>query len=341
MSDEQNIQLPPAAVMSQMVTGYYLSCTIALAARLGIADLLKGGPQNVNALARETGSHARSLYRMLRALSGVGVFTEEDNETFSLSPLGSTLRSDVPDSIRDFAIMIASDWCMQQWINLDYSIQTGLPSHDHLFGMPSFEYLGKHEEEGKVFNDAMTSLSASTSMAVVESFDFSGINTLVDVGGGHGFLLASILKKYPSMRGINYDAPAVAMNAKDLLAAYGVADRCGIVGGDFFESVPGGGDGYILKHIIHDWDDARCITILGNCHRVMQPGNRIFVVEMVVPEKNIPSPAKFLDLQMLVVLTGCERTTGEYRLLFEKAGFEWVGVTPTPSAYSVLEAVVA
>jgi cyclopropane fatty-acyl-phospholipid synthase-like methyltransferase len=203
--------------------------------------------------------------------------------------------------------------------------------------MTSFDYFWSDERAGKLFNDAMTSNSAFSSVAVVNGYDFSSISRLVDVGGGHGFLLASILAKFHQVKGVLYDTPAIVAEAEKLLKAPGVLDRCETVGGDFFKSVPEGFDAYIMKHIIHDWNDEQCITILNNCRQAMQESGKVLVVEMVVPEGNEPSPAKFLDLQMLQYLPGCERTEKEYRELFDKAGFRLTRIVPTMSPFSVIE----
>lgn len=222
---------------------------------------------------------------------------------------------------------------------MSYSVKTGDRAFDKVFGMPNFDYYFSHEKEGKLFNESMTSLSLGSSMAVLESYDFSGIHKLVDVGGGQGFLLASILKKYPDMIGVLFDAEPVIREATSLLAEHGVADRCETVGGDFFQTAPAGGDGYILKHIIHDWNDEQCVTILTHCREGIVPGGKVIVVEMVVPDSNEPSISKLLDLAMLANLPGQERTADEYGILFQKVGFALTRIVPTMSPYSILEGV--
>lgn len=332
-------QLPPSAVMMQMLFGYSVSRAVGIAAELGIADIIKDAPKTADDLAALTGSHPRSLYRLLRACASVGVFSEDAGNRFSLTPLAECLRSDNPESLRAFAIMITSDIQFKMWAELPYSIKTGEPAFDKVFGMPNFDYYFSHEKEGKIFNDAMTSLSMGSSMIVLENYDFTGIKKLVDVGGGHGFLLASILKKYPEMTGVLFDNEVVVQEAKVLLQEHGVADRCATFGGDFFKTAPLGGDAYILKHIIHDWSDEECLTILSNCRRGIATGGKILVVEMVVPEGNEPSISKLLDLSMLAILTGRERTANEYETLLKKAGFEVTKIVPTMSPYSIIEGV--
>lgn len=323
----------------EMIFGFALSRSIAVAAQFGVADLLKDGPKSADELAQAIGAHPRSLYRLLRALAGAGVFAEEADGHFSLTPLSELLRGDAPESLRAFAAMMANEVQFETWAQLPNSIETGRPAFPHKSGMPWFAWLEHNPAEAKVFHEAMTSLSAGAVAAVVKAYDFSGINKLVDVGGGHGLLLASVLSRYPNMRGVLYDDPTVIRGAKEALAAHGVAGRCEAVGGDFFRSVPAGGDAYILKHIIHDWSDEECLTILGHCHTGMTAGGKVLIVEMVIPERNVPAVSKFLDLQMLLFLTGRERTETEYRTLLDRAGFELTRIAPTPSPYSVIEGV--
>ena len=332
-------EIPLSAQLLEMIFGFALSRSIAVAAQFRIADLLKDGPKSSDELALTIGAHPRSLYRLLRALASAGIFAEEGDGRFSLTPLAELLRSDAPESLRAFAAMMADEKNFEVWADLPYSIQNGAPVAPHKFGVTWFEWLGQHPVKAKEFHDAMTSLSAGAVAAVMQGYDFSGINKLVDVGGGHGLLLASVLAKYQNMKGILYDAPAVVAGANDLLAAHGVADRCETVGGDFLKSVPAGGDAYILKHIIHDWNDEDCLTILGHCRVGMNVGDKVLIVEMVIPERNVPAVSKFLDLEMLLFLTGCERTEAEYRALLDAAGFELTRIVPTPSAYGVIEGV--
>ncbi|QJW90665.1 methyltransferase [Spirosoma taeanense] len=330
-------ELPPPVLLMQMLFGFASSRAIGVTAELHIADLLKDGAKTADELARQTGVHARSLYRVLRACASVGVYSEDNEKKFSLTPLAEPLLSNAQGSLRAFAEMITCDWQFQTWAELPYSVKTGKPSFDKVHGKSSFEYFWSNEKAGKVFNDAMTSNSAFSSVAVVNAYDFSSVSKLVDVGGGHGFLLASILAKFGNVKGVLYDTPAIVAEAEKLLHEHGVAERCETVGGDFFESVPPGGDGYIMKHIIHDWSDEQCIAILKNCRKAMKEGGRVLVVEMVVPEGNEPSPAKFLDLQMLQFLPGCERTEKEYEALFDEAGLSLTRIIPTMSPFSIIE----
>ena len=332
-------ELPPPVQLMQLLFGFAVSRAIGVCAELHIADLLKDGAKTTDELAQQTSVHTRSLYRVLRACASVGVFSEDAENRFSLTPLADPLLSDAPGSLRAFAEMITTDWQFQTWAELPYSVKTGKPSFEKVHGMPAFDYFWSNEKAGRVFNDAMTSNSAFSSVAVVNGYDFSSIKLLADVGGGHGFLLASILAKYETVKGVLYDRPAIVSEARKLLVAHGVSDRCDLVGGNFFENVPAGCDAYIMKHIIHDWNDEQCITLLQNCRKAMVEGGKVLVVEMVVPEGNEPSPAKLLDLQMLQYLPGCERTENEYRQLFDNGGFNLTRIIPTMSPFSIIEGV--
>ena len=340
MTQTNDLQtLPPSGRLIEMIYGYVLSRSIAVAAQYGIADLLKDGPKSANELALDVNAHPRSLYRMLRALASVGIFEETADGRFGLTPLAEPLCSDTPDSLRAFAALQADEVHFATWAQFPYSIQNGAPIIPHKFGMSWFDWLEQNPAEGKGFHEAMTSLSTSETAAILSAYDFSEIQKLVDVGGGQGLLLTSILSKYPHMTGMLYDEPAVIMGAKDMFTAYGVADRIEAVGGNFFQSVPAGGDAYVLKHILHDWSDEECLKILGHCHSEMAAGGKLLIVEMVIPERNIPSVSKFLDLGILLFLGGTERTEAEYRALLDSTGFNLTRIVSTPSAASVIEAV--
>jgi len=331
--------VPAAAQLMPMIFGFMTSQAIAVVSKLGIADLLKDEPKNVEELAQATGAQPRPLYRILRALASVGIFIEVEGGRFGLTPMAEALRSDVPESLRGLAMFFGAEFHWRVWSDLFYSAQSGLPGFERVYGKAYFDYLAENPVPAQIFNDAMTSFSASVSAAVTDAYDFSGIKKLVDVGGGHGLFLASILQKYPQMNGVLFDAQSVIDGASEVLTAHGAGGRCETVGGDFFRSVPEGGDAYIMKHIIHDWDDERSFTILQNCHRAMTADGKVLVVEMVIPEGNAPSLGKFLDLEMLMFLHSFERTEAEYRALFERAGFKLTRIVPTPSPHSVLEAV--
>jgi hypothetical protein len=339
MTESRPKQLPPSAQLLDMIFGFALSRAIAVAAQLKVADYLKDGPKTADEIAVLTSVHPRSLYRLLRALAGAGIFSEDVDGRFSLTPLSELLCSDAPESLRGFAELMADDVTFETWAALPYSIETGQPAFPYKNGMPWFAWLEQHPDVGQRFHNAMTSLSAGAVVAVINAYDFSGINKLMDVGGGHGLLLSAVLSKYPEMKGVLYDDAKVVAGAKDVLRAHGVEDRCETVGGDFFKTAPAGGDAYILKHIIHDWSDDECVTILDHCHRGMTAGGKVLIVEMVVPEPNVGGVSKFLDLQMLLFLTGRERTGPEYRDLLARAGFDMTRIVPTNSPYSVIEGV--
>lgn len=329
---------PPAAQLLQLIAGKATTQLIFVAATLGIADELSDGTKSVDDLADATDTHAGALYRTLRALAGLGIFAETEPRRFTLTPLAEPLRSDAPDSLRDFAVMFGSDWHNSAWSNLLHSVRTGEPAHDRTFGMNLFEYLHAHPETFAMFNDAMTSLSKQDAAAVGHAYDFSDFDAVVDVGGGHGFLLAEILKANPGIQGALLEVPKVAAGARATMEAAGVADRCQIVEGDFFESVPEGADAYILKLILHDWDDENARRILENCREAMPAGGTLLVVNAVIPPGNDPYIGKLVDIEMLAMTPGGrERTEAEFRQLFAAAGFELAWVIPTPSYLYVLE----
>ena len=327
----------PGEQLLSILFGFMVSQALALAAKLGIADMLKDGPQPVTELARVAHVQPQPLYRVLRALAAAGIFAEEEKGHFRLTPMAEVLRSDAAGSLRGFATYMGADWHWRAWEDLEYSVREGKPSFEEIYGMPLFEYLPKNPEQAGLFNNAMTSFSAAASAALLEAYDFSGIKKLVDVGGGHGFMLTSILEKYPEMQGIVFDAPPVVDGARKQIAARGLKGRCESVGGNFFEAVPGGGDAYVMKHIIHDWEDEKALKILRHCHQAMTPDGRILIIEMVIPEGNTPSLGKLLDLEMMVFLHSFERTEEEYRALYEQSGFELTRVVATNSPYSVIE----
>jgi len=331
--------LPPEALVMQISAGFMLSQALYVAAKLGVADLLADEPRSIDELAKSTGTHAPSLYRFMRALAASGVFAENPDGQFELTPPAELLRTDAPASLRDFVIFIGDDLHWHTWAKALYSAQTGKTAFEHVYGMEIFPYLAKNPEPAQIFDRAMTSLSAMATPAVIEAYDFSSINKLIDVAGGHGSLLAGILKANPQVAGALFDMPPVIEGAKKLLEKEGVAARCELIAGDFFESVPVGGDAYLMKHIIHDWDDERASQILKNCHRAMKIGGKVLLVEMVVASRNEPQYAKLQDLEMLLFPGGCERTEDEYRKLFDANGFKLTRIIPTKSPLNMIEAV--
>jgi hypothetical protein len=338
-TNQPNQAMPPQLAVLQMASGYWVSQSIYVAAKLGIADLLKDSPKSCDELATATGTNAPSLYRLLRALASLGVFAETQLNHFTLTPLAACLQSDVPDSIRAYVILRGEEQ-YRAWGDLLHGVQTGGSSFEHIYGMNLFDYLAQNPESAKIFDESMTNLSAIESAAIAASYDFSSIQTLVDVAGGEGLLIASILKSNPTLKGVLFDRPYVIERAKRFLEAEGVLERCQLAAGNFFESVPEGGDAYILKHIIHDWDDERAIAILKQCHKVMPDNGKVLVAEQVIPPGNEPFMGKLLDLHMLVMAPGGrERTEAEYRALFEKAGFKLTRIVPTQREVSIVEGI--
>jgi ubiquinone/menaquinone biosynthesis C-methylase UbiE len=321
-----------------MITGYWVSQAIYAAAKFAIADHLKHGPKPVDELAKITATHPDALYRLLRALASVGIFSEGEARHFSLTPLAELLQSEAPGSKRALALM-SGDEQFRTWAEIDYSIQTGKIAFDKVFGKPIFDYLGEHPDKARIFDAAMVGIHGRESDAVLDACDFSGIRRIVDIGGGNGSQLTGILKKNTAMKGILFDLPHVVERAKERIASAGLAERCELVAGNFFEAVPTGADAYIMRHIIHDWDDERALTILRNCHRAMAADGKLLVVESVIPPGNEPFGGKLLDLVMLLIPGGKERTADEYCTLFAQAGFQLTRIIPTRTEVSIVEGV--
>jgi SAM-dependent methyltransferase len=336
-------ELPPRLALFQLITAHYISRAIYVAAKLNIADLLVNGPRRAEELASATGTHGPSLNRMLRMLASAGVFAEKDSGTFEQTPMSECLRTGAPGSSRAVAMLFVGPM-MRGWDELLHAVQTGEATFERAMGMDAFRYLGTHPEEAAVFNDAMTAGSTHTAKGVPIAYDFSRFRTVVDAGGGHGALLAAILHANPRVRGVLFELPHVAEGAVKAIADLGLADRCSVVSGDFLESVPASADAYILKSVIHDWDDARSIKILQNCHHAMAPDGKLLLVELVLPARVDHSPWSQIgtgsDVNMLVAVGGRERTDAEFTELFKRAGFKLTKIVPVPgSLSSVLEGV--
>lgn len=338
---ENKIGAPPEAVLTEILLGSLASQSLYVAAKLGIADLLADGPKRVDELARAADVDAPSLYRVLRALASLGVFAEQESRVFAMTPAAEALRSDVPNSLRDVAIFWGEDWHWEVWGKILYSVRTGKSAWAQMHGEQVFEYFEKNKAAGEIFNRAMSSFSTVATQGVVEAYDFSGINKLIDIAGGHGRLLSGVLEANPSLRGVLFDLPHVIEGAADTISKTNVSSRVDFASGDFFAGVPSGGDAYIMKHIIHDWDDERALTILRNIKQAMNPGARVLVVEAVIAEGNDQDFGKLLDIEMLVSPGGKERTAAEYEELFSRAGLRMTRIVPTKSPYSVIEAVAA
>lgn len=326
----------PQVALFQMITGYWISKSIYAASKLGIADLLKDGSQSCEQLAQATGANARSLYRLLRALASVGIFAEQKPGYFALTPLADCLQTDFPGSVRSMTIALVEEQ-FQAWGDFLYSIKTGKTAFDHVYGMPIFEYYMEHPEQFKIFDAAMSESHGIKDRAVLASYDFSGIRKLVDVGGGKGGLIATLLKARPTLEGILFDLPRVIAEVQPF--AEEVGDRLQRISGDFFASVPAGADAYILKRILHDWDSEQALIILNNCRKAIAENGKLLLVESVIPLGNDSYPAKFLDLHMMTVTGGMERTEAEYRYLLAAAGFKLTQIIPTSADVDVIEGI--
>jgi O-methyltransferase domain len=340
-TDTARSQSPPDAVLMQLLVGKCISMAISVVAKLRVADHLADGPKSLADLAAQTETHAPSLFRVLRALSSVGVFAEQADGRFALTPTGEYLRTGVKGSLRGLADIWGSDWTWRPWGHMLDTVRTGRTAFDNVFGEPLFDYLGKHPDESAVFNEAMTGFSSKVAPAVAEAYDFSPFKTVVDVGGGHGVLLSTILRSYAGVNGIVFDSPHVVAGAEDAIRNAGLTGRCRAVGGDFFRSVPDGGDAYLMKHIIHDWPDEQASTILRHCRKGVNPGGRLLLVEMVIAPGNAADFGKVLDLEMLAIPSGRERSEAEYRQLLGGSGWRLTRVLPTESPTQIIEAVPA
>lgn len=336
----EQTQMPPAAQMMQMAMGFIVSQAISVAAKLYLADHLSKGAKTLSELAEITGTHEPSLYRLLRALTSVGVFQRDADGRYANSPLSEVLRSDVPESMRAAAHMICDREHWQPHGNMLQSVKTGEIAFEYTFGMPVFPYFAQNPAAAEVFDNAMTSFSRGISNAVAATYDFSEAEIIADIGGGHGLVLSTVLKAAPQAKGILFDQPQVIEGADAVLQAEGAADRIEKLSGDFFKEIPVEADIYLMKFIIHDWNDEQAHTILTNLARSAKPGAKILLIETLVEEDDaVPSMSKVMDLNMLVMTGGKERTEKEYAALFEKTGFKLTRVIPTPSPTQIIEAV--
>jgi O-methyltransferase domain/Dimerisation domain len=333
--------LPPHVELIQIGTGGAVAHVVHIAAKLGLADLLADGPRSAAELAGPLVLHAPSLHRLMRTIASLGLLTEGEAQRFSLTKLGEALKTGAPGSARATLLMTGSSWVGTGFANILHSMQTGRTGFEKAQGMPFFDYLAQHPEDASVFSEAMVGLHGAEPPAVAAAYDFSPFGTVVDVGGASGNMLAAILARYPGPRGLLFDRPHVVGDATKLLQATGIVDRVTIEAGDFFQTVPAGGDAYILSHILHDWNDEQCLTILGHCRKAMKPDARLLIVEMVLPPGDAPHPGKILDMVMLALIGGQERTEAEYAHLLDKAGFRLNRVVATQSPVSVVEAVLA
>jgi SAM-dependent methyltransferase len=333
-------ELSPSMIMLEMISANWLSRLIYAAAKLGIADLLKDQPKSVEELANSTSTHVHSLYRALRALASYGIFKEVKPNYFEITPLAKTLQSGVPGSMLNMAITCGEEYYFYPFAKILHTLQTGEPAFYHFHGMDLFEYLTHHPSEAKCFDEAMTEYVSQIHSLFANVYDFSGVKKVVDVGGGHGTLLKHILKANPILTGVLFDRPSVVEGSRKNIETAGLSDRCEVVGGDFFESVPSGGDVYIISSVIHGRNDKDSVKILKNCHQAMVENGRILLGEVVIPTGNQPFFGKIQDINLMIAAEGGgERTEEDFRKLFEMSGFLLTRVIPTQSLGSIVEAI--
>ena len=326
-----------AAAVLQMISGIHISRAVYVVAALGIADLLADGPMTAAQLARATQAHEPSLYRVLRLLASMGVLTEHDGRSFSLTVLGERLRAGVPASMRSFSLQTDVSG-LRPFEPIIETVKTGKPGHDIAYGMGAFEFLAAHPELAQKLQAALSERTAAFAPSVAAGYDFSPMRTVADIGGGKGTLLAAILRAHGHLRGILFDRPPVVTDAAEVLQAAGVADRCGIVAGDFFQGVPDGADAYLLANVLHDWDDANSVRILGACRRAMAKDGRVLLIERLIPDNPADAvPVLLSDLNMLIITGGQERTNAEYGQLLAEAGLSLAKVQPVAPPYGVIE----
>jgi len=323
--------------MNQLIRGYWTTQAIFVAAELGVADLLADGPKHPEELGKAAGVKADMLYRVLRALASIGIFAEDSEGRFVLTPLAETLCGD--SGQRAYARLHGQE-LYRTWGRLLDAVRSGNSGFTQAFGMPAFEHFSKHPERGAVFDKAMTGHHGPEADPMLDAYDFSGFEELVDVGGGNGSLLTAILRRHPRLRGVLFDLPRVVERAGPAIESAGFTERCRIVGGDFLQSVPAGADAYLLRHVVHDWSDEDSAVMLRNCLNAMKPDGKVLVVEIVVPAGNDPSFAKWMDL-MMVTYGGKERSEKQYRQLFATAGLQLTRIVPTKAGISVIEGVRA
>ncbi len=338
---DSNPEMPkPVQQIMQVATGYIASSALYVAVALNVADHLAGGAKTIGDLARATGTQEDGLYRVLRLLASLGLFAEVSPRRFGLTPPAELLRKDVAGSIRGMVLFLPDPLHFRVYANLMDSVKTGRPAAEATLGMPVFEYFAQHPEYSEVFNDAMTALSAPVAGAAIEAYDFSQYRVIVDVAGGHGEVLMSILKACPGVRGVLAEVGHVVEGARPRIAGAGLSDRCQAVECNFFKAVPRGGDAYVMKHIIHDWDDARASIILQNIGTAMDSKRgAVILLESVIPSGPEPDMGKFVDIEMLLWPGGRERTAEEFRTLFDRSGFELTKIVRTKSPLSVIEAI--
>jgi hypothetical protein len=332
---------PPHAIVLQMLAGRWVSAAISTVAKFAIADHLESGPKSAKELASLTGTNEDALYRLLRATASFGIFTELEDGRFDQTPLSEPLRSAANPCLRNMAMMFLDDWFTRDWSQLPWCVQTGKSATYTVFGKSPWEVFRDQPDQAVNFNNAMTDMSQADSPAIAGAYDFSQFDHIVDVGGGMGLLLASVLRSAPALRGTLNEMPSVAEQAAVSPILEPFSDRCRVEAGNFLESVTAGADAYMMKHIIHDWDDEHSKTILVNCRRAIKPGGKLLVIDQVVGPRNQPGLAKLMDLEMLVNPGGLERTEDQWHKLFEASGFRLTQIIRTPVPQCIIEGVPA
>lgn len=331
--------------MLGLISGLHVSRALYVAARLKLADLVHDGVDNCAQLAARTNTDAASLYRVVRVLASAGVFALDAQDRLALTPLSETFLSDAPGSLGAWAISQIGDDPFRAWGGLMHSVRTGEVAFDHVFGCNCWQYRAEHPESAKDFDEGMVSFIGTHDAAVIKSYPFAELNTVVDIGGGEGKLITALLAANPHMKGVLFEQARVIEKARARVADAGLSARCELAAGNFFEAIPRGGDAYVLSRIIHDWHDERAITILRNCRAAMSPGARVLLVERVVPASMEPSPAMraiaVSDLHMMVMNGGQERSAAQYRALLEAAGLTFTRVVPASDVMSIVEAKLA
>lgn len=324
--------------LRRKIMGYIVSQAIFVVAELGIADQLADGPAEVGQLARESNVDPQALYRFLRVLAAEGLFVEEPDGTFGLTPAGGLLRDDAPGSLRHFCDLMSGQ-AYQVWAQAMYSVRTGKPAFDHVFGQPYFDWIAQRPEDAAAFNKAQAGLVRLRMLPLLER-DWRDTGTVVDVGGGNGELLTALLARHSHLDGVVFELPHVVAQAAPAAGDVASADRIRWIAGDFFHEVPAGADTYVLAQVLHDWDDEKAAAILGTCRRAMPAGSRMLIVDQVIPDNAAPHPGKLLDLHMLVLLGGQERTENSWRKLLDQSGFVLRSITEGARS-AVLEAIPA
>jgi hypothetical protein len=330
---------PQETLLEMTIANIVFARCIFVAAKLGIADLLKDGDKHCDELSSATDTHSDSLYRLLRTLASRGIFDETDAKCFQLTPLAVCLQENHPSSVRNIILLKGEDEYYASWGNLIHSIYTGKSAFEGVYGMDFYQYLQEKPAVGELFEQAMTSRSTMCNAAILAAYDFSSLTKVVDIGGGQGSLLTAILKQYPTVKGVLFDQPETIDKSQYLLQTEDVIDRCELVAGNFFESVPTEGDAYLLKNVVHNWDDQKALKILQNCHQAMTKGKRLLIIENILDSTNSSWKIMTGDMSMLAMVDGRARTEDEFRKLFEAAGFKLTQIVPTASKVSVIEGV--